>query len=62
MKLRFLDLSIFFLFFWNKEGDVKAFVLLSYYSRRGPRDDTANLVIFKLHLGSLKLYILFFVE
>ena len=45
---------------WNIESDVKALVLLSKIlcQRRGPRDDIANLVTFKLNRGSLKLHIL----
>ena len=44
--------------FWNKEGDVKALVLLSkiLFQRRRWRGDIASLVIFKLNLCSLKLY------
>ena len=57
-------INLFFMIFWNKEGDVKALILLSkiLFQRRDPGDNIASLVIFKLNLDSSKLYILFLVK
>ena len=57
-------MKLFFIAVRNKEEDVEALVLSSktLFQRRGPRGDIANLVIFKLNIGSLKLCMRSFVE
>ena len=45
----------------NKENLIHTSTV-DLFQRCGPRDDIANKVIFKLNLGSLELYILFFVK
>ena len=57
-------MKLFFIAVRNKEEDVEALVLSSktLFQRRGPRGDIANLVIFKLNIGSIKLCMLSFVE